>query len=81
MMVVITFSGVFAAVFVVVFVSILLAFEFKSWLKQRRCKHDGGVNETSSCDAICRKCLKNLGFIGTWREQVLKRDCDERRVK
>lgn len=40
----------------------------ESW-KQSRCKHDGGITETGSCDAICRKCLKNLGFIGSWREK------------
>ena len=38
-------------------------------LRQARCKHDDGVNETSACDAICRSCGKNLGFIGTWREK------------
>jgi hypothetical protein len=38
-------------------------------LRQSRCKHDAGVSETSACDAICRKCGKNLGFIGTWREK------------
>lgn len=70
-MFVITFSEVLAAVVVVIFTTILLVIEFRSWLKQRRCKHDGGVNETQACDAICRKCLKNLGFIGTWREKVL----------
>lgn len=39
--------------------------------RQARCKHDGDVNETSACDAICRKCGKNLGFIGTWRAAAL----------
>ena len=37
---------------------------FREW----RCPHTSGVNETSACDAICRRCGKNLGFIGTWRE-------------
>lgn len=36
-------------------------------IRQARCKHDGRVNETQACDAICSQCLKNLGFIGTWR--------------
>ena len=36
---------------------------------QSMCKHDVGVNETMACNAICRKCGKNLGFIGTWREK------------
>lgn len=39
-----------------------------TWLKQIRCKHDGKVDETSACEAICRKCGKNLGFIGNWRK-------------
>lgn len=38
-------------------------------IQEGRCPHDGGVNETSACDAICRKCGKNLGFIGTWRKE------------
>ena len=35
--------------------------------RQARCPHDGDVSETNACDAICGKCGKNLGFIGTWR--------------
>jgi beta-lactamase regulating signal transducer with metallopeptidase domain len=30
-------------------------------MRQRRCLHNEGVTETSTCDAICRKCRKNLG--------------------
>lgn len=37
------------------------------WYKESRCKHDGGYNETQACDAICRQCGKNLGFIGKLR--------------
>lgn len=36
-------------------------------IRQALCRHDGDVFETSACDAICRDCGKNLGFIGTWR--------------
>lgn len=71
-MFVITFSEVVALVFICLFGLIFVYMELAYWLKHRNCKHDGGVNETSSCDAICRKCLKNLGFIGTWREKVLR---------
>ena len=39
------------------------------WWKQARCKHDGSIGETSACDAICHKCGKNLGFIGSWRNK------------
>jgi hypothetical protein len=35
--------------------------------RQKRCRHDGEIDETSACDAICRKCGKNLGFIGKFR--------------
>ncbi len=35
-----------------------------TWWRQWRCKHDGRINETQACDAICDKCGKNLGFIG-----------------
>jgi hypothetical protein len=35
--------------------------------KHRNCTHDE-VRETMACDAICRKCGKDLGFIGNWRE-------------
>lgn len=53
---------------------LLLAMGFLAiWLHriyyQWRCHHDGNVGETAVCDAICLKCGKNLGFIGTWREK------------
>ncbi len=37
-------------------------------LRQRWCKHSQFF-ETRACDAICSRCGKNLGFIGTVREQ------------
>ncbi len=36
-------------------------------IRQTLCRHDRDVAETSACDAVCRDCGKNLGFIGTWR--------------
>lgn len=36
-------------------------------LFQRKCKHLR-VRETRSCDAICRDCGQNLGFIQNWRD-------------
>ena len=42
------------------------------YIKERRCKHDGEIRETSSCDAICIKCGKNLGFIGKIRSDKIK---------
>jgi hypothetical protein len=38
------------------------------YLKRRRCKHEQ-VWEDGQCNARCRACGKNLGFIGTWREK------------
>ncbi len=40
------------------------------YIQQSRCKHDGGVNETLSCNAICKLCGKDLGFIGTEANKI-----------
>ncbi len=37
------------------------------WWRQARCRHEGDIYETQACDAVCRRCGKNLGFIGQWR--------------
>lgn len=39
-----------------------------SVIRRARCQH-AKVHENGACDAICRNCGKNLGFIGTWREK------------
>lgn len=55
-----------------IIVTLFLAFLTVNWVatlfEQWRCKHDSGFNETSKCDAICRKCGKNMGFIGKYRK-------------
>lgn len=43
-------------------------FAWKRHREQKKCPHDGGYGETQACDAICRKCGKNLGFIGNLRK-------------
>ena len=58
--------GLFICGIIVFFVAVQ---SFSQWVKQSRCKHDGGVHETMACDAICNKCGKNLGFIGSWRKK------------
>lgn len=63
-----TLSDVIAGAIFVVVVVVTCALIAKEWVEQKLCKHDKGVSETRSCDAICRGCGKNLGFIGTWRE-------------
>jgi len=46
---------------------------FPSWLTKKRCKHLE-YYETRSCDAICVKCDKNLGFIAPVRADKSKRE-------
>ena len=69
---VITFGDVFGLIALAVFLLVFVFVYGKQAWKQFRCKHDGVVNETMACDAICRQCGKNLGFIGKWREAKLK---------
>jgi len=64
-----TISDAVTAVIFAVFLIVALYVGIATWIRQTRCKHSGGVNETQACDAICRECGKNLGFIGTWREK------------
>lgn len=37
-------------------------------LRRARCEH-ARFHETMACDAICKDCGKNLGFIGSVRER------------
>lgn len=55
----------------VVALALIVAFIIKActMIRMSRCKHDGGVNETGACNAICRQCGVNLGFIGAWRKK------------
>lgn len=66
---VITLQDVVGGIFLGLFLVAITAISLYNIFKQAICKHDDGVNETMACDAICRKCGKNLGFIGTWREK------------
>lgn len=64
-----TFGDVIDLAVAVVVAAVWLAIAGKQWWRERMCKHNDGVSETMACDAICRQCGKNLGFIGKWREQ------------
>ena len=66
---VITFGDVFGLIALAVFFVIVGYFCTKDAWKKLRCSHDGGVNETMACDAICKKCGKNLGFIDKLKEK------------
>ena len=60
---------------VVPFTIIVLWFAYigiKDYIKQAMCKHEE-YRENMACHAICRKCGKDLGFIGTIREQRAKK--------
>ena len=39
-----------------------------TWYRQWRCPHERYF-ETRGCDAVCNRCRKNLGFIGTVQRQ------------
>jgi hypothetical protein len=56
--------GVFA-----VFLSLAIVVWISKLISQWKCKHGSGVHETRACNALCNKCGKDLGFIGTWREK------------
>jgi hypothetical protein len=58
----------FGIVLLVPALFVFIRYNIKLHSEQSSCKHDGGVNETNACDAICKQCSKNLGFIGDWRK-------------
>ena len=64
-----TFSDAVAIVVVLAFALVFGFLWIMTFVEQALCSHDRGVTETQACDAICRKCGKNLGFIGAWREK------------
>ena len=54
------------AVVLLVIVAAFAVKELTAFLRQSRCKHEN-LREDRSCTAWCRKCGKNLGFIGNLR--------------
>ena len=62
--------GILVILFMIVVYGSMLTAE---WWRQKCCDHDEGVHETRSCDAICSKCGKNLGFIGSEKNKQRKR--------
>ena len=65
-----TFGDVVSLVLAGILAVAWLIITVRLWIGRKRCKHDGGIGETSACDAICHKCGKNLGFIGAWRKRA-----------
>lgn len=64
-MLIVTLGEAFVLIITVIFVIAWSSAIIMDSIRKSACEHDGGVNETMACDAICRKCGKNLGFIGT----------------
>lgn len=64
-----TIGDAITALIFAVFFIIAMYVGIAIWIRQARCKHDSGVNETQACEAICRECGKNLGFIGDLRKK------------
>ena len=58
----------FAMIAAIVLIVVALLSLPRMW-RQARCKHLR-FYETGACDAICRDCGKNLGFIGAWRDKI-----------
>jgi len=67
-MFILTISDLIGCAFVSLILVVLSVKQASEWIKQRRCNHES-VRETMACDAVCNKCNKNLGFIGSWRKK------------
>ena len=63
---VVTLGDVFGLFVLALCVLAAVAIGLLNWRRQTKCKHVA-YTETQACDAICRDCGKNLGFIGAWR--------------
>ena len=61
-----TFETVIVAALVLLIIVLNFYWFIKDSYKQGKCEHKD-YRETMACDAVCRDCGKNLGFIGTVR--------------
>jgi len=75
-MFVFTVETVITATVFIILLLIAAYQEIKKYFIQKNCSHDI-YRETSACDAICTSCSKNLGFIGTVRDEREKRKNNE----
>lgn len=69
-----TINDILGLIVIALVVAVAFAINAITLFKQWRCKHDGGVNEDQACDAWCRKCGKNLGFIGSWHKKEVSKN-------
>ena len=63
-----TIETILTMALVVIFILLKSYWALKDYIKKRKCDHSG-YRETMACDAVCTKCSKNLGFIGTVRDK------------
>lgn len=57
----------------VIVILIVAWIELPKWWKQRNCKHES-YWETMACHGKCVNCGKDLGFVGTLREDKTKKE-------
>lgn len=62
----------FAAIPFVIITLYVVFVIFKDTIRQWKCRH-AYYSENMACHAICNHCRKDLGFIGTVREQRAKK--------
>ena len=49
---------------------VAIIYSMFNWIKQSLCKHNQGVWENGlSLDCTCKKCGKDLGFVGSYKER------------
>ena len=66
-----TIGDIIGVIMVLVMFVIVIIAAIEKHLRQYLCKHER-YYETIACDAVCRNCGKNLGFIGTVRDERRK---------
>ena len=56
-------AALYVGVWLIALIFLAFFYFIPMWVGQIRCRHDR-IRETQSCHAICRRCGKDLGFIG-----------------
>lgn len=69
MNIVITLGDIISLTFFGLMLLFVLGWAIRDVWRQWRCNHEKYYENGLNCHAICRGCGKDLGFIGTVREQ------------
>lgn len=72
-MLIVTLAEAIGLIIFVIFAVAWIGATIMDSIRKSMCPHDGGINETRACHAICRKCGKDLGFIGTEENEKRRR--------